>query len=83
VRSAGLAFGVALREDDAMSAADRTSALVNGLRARRILVSASGIAQDVLKIRPPLCFSREDADALLEATAAVLAELADRPAGGA
>jgi 4-aminobutyrate aminotransferase-like enzyme len=56
---------------------------VNGLRARRILVSASGIAQDVLKIRPPLCFSREDADALLEATAAVLAELADRPAGGA
>ena len=83
VRSAGLAFGVALREDDAWSAADRASALVNGLRARRILVSASGIAQDVLKIRPPLCFSREDADALLEATAAVLAELADRPAGGA
>lgn len=75
VRSAGLAFGVALEAAEGIGAADRATAIVNGLRARRILVSASGQQQDVLKIRPPLCFSKSDADALLDATAEVLKTL--------
>ena len=48
------------------------AAVVNGLRARRVLISASGPAGNVLKIRPPLVFSPENADLLLETLGAVL-----------
>jgi 4-aminobutyrate aminotransferase-like enzyme len=59
VRGAGLFIGAQLES------ADRAIAAVNDLRERRVLLSASGIANDTLKIRPPLPFSRADADRLL------------------
>ncbi|MBK5232849.1 MAG: aspartate aminotransferase family protein [Thermoleophilia bacterium] len=40
----------------------RASRIVNGLMSRRILIGASGLAANTLKIRPPLPFSRENAD---------------------
>jgi 4-aminobutyrate aminotransferase-like enzyme len=46
--------------------------VVNGLRERGVLISASGPHGNVLKIRPPLPFSARDADRLLEELTAVL-----------
>jgi 4-aminobutyrate aminotransferase-like enzyme len=42
--------------------ADRVA---NGLRDRGVLVGTTGLADDALKIRPPLPFSRENADLLV------------------
>ncbi len=59
VRGAGLFIGAQLES------ADRAIKAVNDLRERRVLLSASGLGNDSLKIRPPLPFSRADADRLL------------------
>ena len=40
---------------------------MNALRQDRILISACGAQGNVLKLRPPMPFSSEDADRLLEA----------------
>ncbi|MGV8883853.1 MAG: aspartate aminotransferase family protein [Rhodoglobus sp.] len=66
VRGAGLFIGAKLESEE------RALAVVNALRERRVLVAASGAANDTLKIRPPLPFSYEDADRLLTELAAVL-----------
>lgn len=66
VRGAGLFIGAQLES------ADRAVAAVNALRERRVLLSASGAGNDSLKIRPPLPFSRDDADRLLTELEAVL-----------
>ncbi|PZA11241.1 aspartate aminotransferase family protein [Rhodopseudomonas palustris] len=67
VRGAGLFIGVELVADRAAKtpAAAVTTKIVNGLRDRRILISASGPGANVLKIRPPLVFSRDNADTFL------------------
>jgi 4-aminobutyrate aminotransferase-like enzyme len=49
--------------------------IVNGMRSRRVLISATGPRGHVLKIRPPLPFGRAQADQLVTALAEVLAEL--------
>jgi len=74
VRGAGLFVGVEIVSGPAAKQADAalTTRIVNGLRRRRVLISASGPRANVLKIRPPLVFSRENADMLLEALEDVL-----------
>lgn len=76
VRGAGLFVGVELVRDRATREPDGalTGRLVNGLRERRVLISASGPHANVLKIRPPLVFGRQHADLFLEALDAVLAD---------
>ncbi|TMK82877.1 MAG: aminotransferase class III-fold pyridoxal phosphate-dependent enzyme, partial [Actinobacteria bacterium] len=61
------------------------TAVVNGLRQRGILIGSTGPAANVLKIRPPLVFAREHADALVDALDDVLSGLSGiaPPAGGA
>jgi 4-aminobutyrate aminotransferase-like enzyme len=59
-RGAGLFIGVPIA-----GGRDRTIAVVNELRRRRVLLAASGVNNDVLKIRPPLPFTTDDADRLL------------------
>ncbi|MBC9205824.1 aspartate aminotransferase family protein [Roseomonas aerophila] len=78
VRGVGLFIGVELVKDRATRAPDGeiTAKLVNGLRERRVLISAAGPHANVLKIRPPLVFQREHADRFLEAMEATLAEIA-------
>jgi 4-aminobutyrate aminotransferase-like enzyme len=78
VRGEGLCIGVELvRPDAAYSAATSAAAwVVNGLRERHILISSSGPGGNVLKIRPPLPFSRGNADQLLEALDDTLSDLA-------
>jgi len=77
VRGAGLFVGVEIVADPAAKSPDATltTRIVNGLRERRILISASGPRANVLKIRPPLVFSRENADMLVDSLADVLKTL--------
>ncbi|HEY8333578.1 MAG TPA: aminotransferase class III-fold pyridoxal phosphate-dependent enzyme [Tardiphaga sp.] len=77
IRGAGLFIGVELVTDRATKnpATAATAKLVNALREKRILISAAGPDANVLKIRPPLVFSRENADRFLVALDEVLAGL--------
>lgn len=77
IRGAGLFLGVEMVSDPESHtpAPELAAAVVNGLRARRVLISASGPAGNVLKIRPPLVFSPENADLFLETLGAVLGKL--------
>ncbi len=68
IRGAGLFIGVELRRGGVTGtpATDATAGIVNGLRERRVLISAAGPHANVLKIRPPLVFSTDHADLLVE-----------------
>lgn len=79
VRGAGLFVGVELVKDRAGKepATEEAARLVNGLRERRVLISAAGPHANILKIRPPLVFRQEHAEQFLEAVDAVLGEIAD------
>lgn len=74
VRGAGLYIGVEFVKDQATKAPDSATALavVDGLRQRRVLISATGYHANTLKIRPPLVFSAADADRLLTTLAETL-----------
>ena len=65
VRGEGLFIGVELENEE------RALSVVNDLRDRGVLLAASGPLNNVLKVRPPLPFSREDADLLLTELEAV------------
>ena len=73
VRGAGLYIGVEVVTES--GAPDRTGAksLVNAMRERRVLISVCGHDGSVLKIRPPLVFSRSDVDWFCTEFAAALA----------
>ncbi len=75
VRGAGLSVGLELVTDRATKepATALTGRVVNALREKRVLISASGPAANILKIRPPLCLSIEQADMFIEALDQVLA----------
>jgi 4-aminobutyrate aminotransferase-like enzyme len=77
VRGAGLYVGVELVQDRDTRLPDQAAAtaVVNGLRERRVLISATGEHGNVLKIRPPLVFAEADADRLLTELDAVLGSL--------
>lgn len=77
VRGAGLFIGMEIVKDWRDKTADPTLAavIVNAMRDRRVLISASGTAGNVLKIRPPLVFSKPDADLLANTLIDVLGDL--------
>ncbi|MGN6665488.1 MAG: aspartate aminotransferase family protein, partial [Trinickia sp.] len=54
---------------------DTGLAIVNRLRQRRVLISATGADANVLKIRPPLVFTEANADRLLTEVEASFASL--------
>ncbi|MGE7368543.1 aspartate aminotransferase family protein [Neorhizobium sp. NPDC001467] len=76
VRGTGLFLGVEFVRDEHGHEPDGAAALwvVNALRERRVLISASGKNGNVLKIRPPLPFSRDNADLFLDTLEVVLSE---------
>jgi 4-aminobutyrate aminotransferase-like enzyme len=76
VRGAGFFIGVDLVKDQQSHEPDPDFAirLVNGLRKRFVLIGASGPLGHVLKIRPPLPFSRDNADHFLNAMEDTLRE---------
>ncbi len=67
VRGAGLYIGVEFVADRDVCTPDPALArhVINFLRERRILIGAAGPHGNVLKIRPPLCFSVDNADMLV------------------
>ena len=73
VRGAGLYLGVEIVDQAGAPDTREALRLVNGLRQRRILVSTRAAAGNVLKIRPPLPFSTEHCDLLLDAAGQLLA----------
>jgi 4-aminobutyrate aminotransferase-like enzyme len=74
IRGSGLYIGVDLvRERDTREpAATEARRAVNALRDRGVLVGLTGPHRNVLKFRPPLVFSAQHADLLIDALEAVL-----------
>lgn len=77
VRGSGLFIGVELVRDrrTKIPASDEAARVVNDMRARRVLISATGQEGHILKIRPPLVFSSDDAKLFLATLDEVLAGL--------
>ncbi|MBL1118656.1 aminotransferase class III-fold pyridoxal phosphate-dependent enzyme [Streptomyces sp. 110] len=75
VRGAGMFLAADLGRPGDPSVPDPRLAtrVVNGMREAGVLISASGPAAASLKIRPPLAFSEDDADELLEVLEKVVA----------
>ncbi|WP_447725856.1 aspartate aminotransferase family protein [Sphingomonas koreensis] len=67
VRGQGLFFGLELVQADAAAspATAETKRLINLMRERGALMSRIGRHDNILKMRPPLVFTTEDADLLL------------------
>jgi 4-aminobutyrate aminotransferase-like enzyme len=77
IRGAGLFVGMELVTDRRARtpATAETARIVNGLRERQVLLSATGEHANTLKIRPPLVFTEANADLLVETLDQVLAGL--------
>ncbi|MEM9885787.1 MAG: aminotransferase class III-fold pyridoxal phosphate-dependent enzyme, partial [Bacteroidota bacterium] len=80
VRGHGLFLGVELVEDVAKKtpASQKAAYLANRMREMGILISTDGPYCNVLKIKPPLCFSMSNADLLLSRMEEILKEHAMR-----
>jgi 4-aminobutyrate aminotransferase-like enzyme len=76
VRGAGLFVGVELVSDRASRAPDRwlTGQVVNRMRDKGVLLSACAMGHNVLKIRPPLVLSKDQAGMVIEALDQALGE---------
>ena len=74
IRGAGLYWGIEIVKAGKTKQPDRIAALklVNELRRRRVLVSATSFNGNVLKIRPPLTFSADNADRFITQLEAAL-----------
>jgi 4-aminobutyrate aminotransferase-like enzyme len=77
VRGAGLFFAVELVSDRKAKtpATAQTKRLVNLMRERGVLISRIGIHDNILKIRPPMVFSKQHADLLVDTLDQVMAAL--------
>lgn len=78
VRGSGFFLGVELvRDRETLEpATEETAYVVNRLRQRGILAGSDGPYDNVLKLRPPLIFSKADADLFVATLASVLEESA-------
>ncbi|RXT54231.1 aspartate aminotransferase family protein [Bradyrhizobium betae] len=65
VRGSGLFFGLELLRGAGKPASEETKRLVNAMRDRGILINRIGPHDNVLKMRPPMPFSRANAELLL------------------
>ncbi len=77
VRGAGLFVGVELVRDRATlePAGSEASEIADRMRDRGVLLGTDGPHGNVLKIRPPLCFTAADADLMLAALDSALAQV--------
>jgi 4-aminobutyrate aminotransferase-like enzyme/Ser/Thr protein kinase RdoA (MazF antagonist) len=74
VRGQGLFLGFELVDEALQPLGDRAGYLANRMRDLGILMSTDGRDHNVLKIKPPVVFSRTNADELLSRLEMVLAE---------
>ncbi|XP_051560784.1 ethanolamine-phosphate phospho-lyase-like [Myxocyprinus asiaticus] len=77
VRGRGLFVGVELVRDrqKRTPATAEAQDVIYRLKEQRILLSADGPHRNVLKFKPPMCFSREDAELAVEKIDQILADL--------
>jgi len=77
IRGSGLFVGLELVRDRESKepAPEIASQVINGLRDHGILIGAAGPYGSTLKIGPPLCFTRENADMVVSACDAVLGDI--------
>ncbi|MCX2719684.1 aminotransferase class III-fold pyridoxal phosphate-dependent enzyme [Lentiprolixibacter aurantiacus] len=73
VRGTGLFIGVEFQDHKGGPGTQLASRIKNQLRQEHILVSTDGPFEEVIKIKPPLYFNREDADILCAAMHGILA----------
>lgn len=68
VRGAGLfvAADIVADRETRASDRDRTTRVVNAMRDNGVLISSCGADHNILKIRPPLIFSRENVDLFVD-----------------
>ena len=74
VRGQGLFLGIELCDSDLNPQTDKAAYLANRMRELGILMSTDGKDVNVMKIKPPIVFSREHADQLLEVLQRVFCE---------
>ena len=75
VRGEGLFIGVELITSEGLPATVAAQALKNELRESYILIGTDGPSNNVLKIKPPLPFNRENSGVLIRETARILKNL--------
>ncbi|MEL7119213.1 MAG: aminotransferase class III-fold pyridoxal phosphate-dependent enzyme [Bacteroidota bacterium] len=77
LRGHGLFLGIELVKDPALRNpnAEAASYLANSMRELGILMSTDGPDYNVMKIKPPICFSKENADFLLEMMRKVMKDI--------
>jgi 4-aminobutyrate aminotransferase-like enzyme/Ser/Thr protein kinase RdoA (MazF antagonist) len=83
VRGAGLLIGVELvrNKETRVPAPDLAHAVLNGMKERGVLVGSTGPDGNVLKIRPPLVLSAEDADLVSRVLDESLTDVGDEEIG--
>ncbi len=77
IRGSGLFFGaeLVLNKELKMPATDFTNQVVNAMRHKGVLLNKLGIHYNTLKVRPPMPFSKEQADFLISTLDDVLAQV--------
>ncbi len=84
VRGRGLFLGIEIVRDGETRQPypEACAYIVNRARETGVLMSADGPAHNVLKVKPPMVFSEDDAELLVETLDGILAESALLPGGG-
>ncbi|SLN10352.1 aspartate aminotransferase family protein [Pseudooctadecabacter jejudonensis] len=81
IRGSGLIFGAEMVTDRTTKApaSDFTDRVINALRHRGVILSKLGRHKNTLKIRPPMPFSKDNADLLFDTLDEVLADTSLHP----
>jgi 4-aminobutyrate aminotransferase-like enzyme/Ser/Thr protein kinase RdoA (MazF antagonist) len=74
IRGQGLFLGIELTDQSLNPLTEKTAYLANRMKELGILMSTDGKDENVIKIKPPLVFSRTDADLLLSSLRQVFDE---------
>lgn len=74
IRGEGLFLGIEFCEANKITATDKTAYLTDRMKTLGILMSIDGPQNNVLKIKPPMCFNKENADELLTKLEKILNE---------
>ena len=80
VRGVGLFFGIELVKSRVTlePAKDETTATMEICKEHGILIGKGGYLNNVLRIKPPLCFNRKDADYMVDVLDHVLGDIVNR-----
>lgn len=74
IRGEGLFLGIELVGKNKVPLPQQTDYLANRMKDHKILMSVDGPQHNVLKIKPPMCFSMQNADTLVDTLAHILKE---------